>query len=237
MKPTTNAIFASLSLLLLLSDASAQAQEIRQRQDLTLVRDSALLFLHAKTADQPGKVGITLGSLDARMNLNACAAPEAFLPSGSKTLGKTTVGVRCRAPSPWTVYLQAHITVETEYIATAKALTQGQIITQDQIVKTKGDLSTLPAGVITDPAQAIGRIAGLSLPAGAPVRAEALRNQPVIQQGQAVRLISSGPGFRVSAEATALAAASEGQLVQVKTSSGQLISGVAKVGGMVEVIN
>jgi flagella basal body P-ring formation protein FlgA len=50
-----------------------------------------------------------------------------------------------------------------------------------------------------------------------------------------VRVVSGGAGFRVSAEARAVAAASEGQIVQVRTAGGQQVSGVAKAGGLVEV--
>jgi len=47
--------------------------------------------------------------------------------------------------------------------------------------------------------------------------------------------VSSGPGFRVSAEARALNSAAEGQIAQARTASGQVVSGVAKAGGVVEV--
>jgi flagella basal body P-ring formation protein FlgA len=56
-----------------------------------------------------------------------------------------------------------------------------------------------------------------------------------VQQGQSVRVVSSGPGFRVSTEARALNNASEGQIAQARTASGQVVSGIAKAGGVVEV--
>ncbi|MEJ7806752.1 MAG: flagellar basal body P-ring formation chaperone FlgA, partial [Telluria sp.] len=71
---------------------------------------------------------------------------------------------------------------------------------------------------------------------GAPIRADLLRSKPVVQQGQAVRVVSGGAGFRVSAEARAIGNASEGQVVQVRTPAGAIISGVAKAGGLVEVV-
>jgi flagella basal body P-ring formation protein FlgA len=62
-----------------------------------------------------------------------------------------------------------------------------------------------------------------------------LRSQQVISSGQLVKLVSSGPGFTVSSEARAINNASDGQLVQVKTASGQHISGIAQAGGIVRV--
>jgi flagella basal body P-ring formation protein FlgA len=50
-----------------------------------------------------------------------------------------------------------------------------------------------------------------------------------------VKLVSEGPGFRVSAEGRALGNAADGQLVQVRAPSGQTVSGIARSGGIVEV--
>jgi flagella basal body P-ring formation protein FlgA len=47
-------------------------------------------------------------------------------------------------------------------------------------------------------------------------------------------VILNGAGFSVSSEARALNNANEGQLTQVRTSNGQVISGIAKLGGIVE---
>jgi flagella basal body P-ring formation protein FlgA len=93
----------------------------------------------------------------------------------------------------------------------------------------------MPNGIVTDMAQAIGRSPTVSLAAGTPLRLDNLRSKPVVQQGQAVRLVSSGAGFSVSAEGRAIGSAGEGQVVQVRTPSGAVISGTARAGGLVEV--
>ncbi|WP_377701573.1 flagellar basal body P-ring formation chaperone FlgA [Pseudoduganella sp. UC29_71] len=154
---------------------------------------------------------------------------------GARAWGKTTVGVRCAAPAAWTVYIQANVTVQADYVASAVPLAQGQAIEAGQLVLVKGDLTTLPAGIATDISQVVGRSSNASLAAGTPMRLDTLRSKPVIQAGQLVRLVSGGAGFRVSAEARAVATASEGQMVQVRTAGGQQVSGVAKAGGLVEV--
>lgn len=224
-----------LPLCMVLFAISATAQDVAPRQEQSVIRQTVEHFLHIQSAGLPGLVGISVGAIDPRMNLAACAAPEAFLPSGSRAWGKTTVGVRCTAPTAWTIYIQANVSVTGDYISTATAMSQGQIISANDLAKTKGDLTTLPAGIVTDPGQAIGRTLGASLPAGTPLRMDVLRSQLVIQQGQVVRIVSNGPGFRVSGEGRAMTNGSEGQMVQVRTQSGQLISGVAKAGGVVEV--
>jgi flagella basal body P-ring formation protein FlgA len=84
-------------------------------------------------------------------------------------------------------------------------------------------------------AQAIGRTPTVSLAAGTPLRLDTLRSKPVVQQNQAVRLVLNGNGFSVASEGRAIGSAGEGQVVQVRTASGTVVSGTAKAGGMVEV--
>lgn len=226
---------AFVTLLTLLLVGAPFAKERAARQDHAELRQVAEDFLHSRAAGLPGQVSISVGSIDPRLNLPACSAPSAFLPSGGRAWGKTTVGVRCTAPSPWTVYVSATVRVHGEYIAAAAPLSQGQSVGPNDVTKVKGDLTSLPPGVITDASQAVGRTLSISLPLGAPLRQDNLRNQQVIQQGQVVRLVTAGPGFRISSEGRALNNATEGQIAQARTSGGQVVSGVAKMGGIVEV--
>ena len=224
-----------LAPLLMSSAALAQQPPAAQRQDVAALKQSVEQFLQVQTAGLPGQVAVKVGAIDAHMNLAACPAPEAFLMPGSRAWGKTTVGVRCAAPSAWTVYIQATVSVQADYVASAVPLAQGQPIEAGQLVILKGDLTTLPAGIVTDMGQAIGRSVNISLPSGTPLRLDTLRSKPVVQSGQLVRLVSTGNGFSVSGEGRAVASAGEGQTVQVRTAGGQQVSGIAKAGGLVEV--
>jgi flagella basal body P-ring formation protein FlgA len=227
-----NAFLIMLSLVSQLAFAQAGAA----RQDLGALRQVAEQYLQVQSAGLPGVVTITVGALDGRMQLAACATPEAFQQPGAKVWGKTTVGVRCGAPTPWTIYIQAQVSVQGEYVAAALPLVQGQSIDASQLVMVKGDLAALPNGVLTNMNQAVGRTSNLSLAAGAPLRADQLRSKPVVQQGQAVKVVSSGAGFSVSRDARAIGTAGEGQVVQVRTPAGAILSGVARAGGLVEVV-
>lgn len=227
--------FSLFAALLLVSPLALAQQPAAPRQDLAALRSVVEEFLKVQGAGLPGTVGVEVRPLDSRMTLAACPAPEAFLQPGARAWGNTTVGVRCAAPTAWKVYIQAKVTVQGEYVAAAVPLAQGQPIDQSQLVLMKGDLAALPNGVLTDMAQAIGRSSTVSLQAGAPLRLDGLKSKPVVQQGQAVRVVSTGAGFQVSAEGKAIGTASEGQVVQVRTPAGKILSGVAKEGGVVEV--
>ena len=74
-----------------------------------------------------------------------------------------------------------------------------------------------------------------TLAAAQPLRADQLIAPWAVQQGQNVKTVSSGAGFSVSSDGKALNNAAEGQVVQVRTNTGQTVSGIACPGGIVEI--
>jgi len=213
---------------------SALAQTAGARQDGAALRKVAEQYLQAQSAGLPGKVTVKIGAIDPRLALAACPAPEAFQQPGARPWGKTTVGVRCTAPV-WNVFLQAQVSVLADYVTAAVPLAQGQAIDASQLTTMQGDIAAMPNGIITDMGQAIGRTPTVSLPAGAPLRLDGLKSKPVVQQNQAVRIVSYGENFSVSGEGKAIGNAGEGQVVQVRTQRGAIVSGTARAGGVVEV--
>ena len=222
-------------LALALGGAQAQQTAGAARQKAESLRAVAEQFLKTQSAGLPGQVTVKVGGVDPRLSLPACPAPEAFLQPGARPWGKTTVGVRCSAPS-WSLYLQAQVSVVADYVAAAVPLAQGQPLDASQLVLVKADIAAMPNGIITDMAQAVGRTPTVSLPAGTALRTDTLRSQQVIKQGQAVRLVSRGSNFSVTSEAKAINNASDCQVVQVRTQSGTVVSGLARNGGMVEIV-
>ena len=210
---------SALLTTLLFSSTLALAQQAPAKQDLGLLRQAVEQYLQTQSAGLPGQVTITVGNIDQRMNLAACVAPQAFQQPGARPWGKTTVGVRCSAPTPWTVYIQAQVSVLGKYVAAAVPLVNGQAIEATQLTMVSGDLAALPNGVVTDMAQAIGRTSSMSLAAGSPLRLDALRSKPVVQQGQAVRVVTKGAGFSVSAEAKAIGNASTASITVTDTAT------------------
>lgn len=213
----------------------AAATTAPARQNLTVLRDIAEQFMKVQTSGLSGNVNVAVDPVDNRLNLADCPAPQAFVPNGGRLWGRTSIGIRCTAPAPWTIYLRATVQVMADYFVTSTPLAQGQVIGPADITRVNGDLSNLPNGVITEESQAVGRTTNISLAAGAPLRQDALRSNRVVQQGQSVRVVSSGPGFQITTEARALNNASEGQIAQAKTPAGQVVSGVARAGGIVEI--
>ena len=190
-------------------------------------------FLTNQTSGLPGKVSI---SIDTPMSgaLPPCELLEPFLPARARPWGRVSVGVRCMSDQPWTRYLPAYIAVVGSYHIAARAISAGQTLEPADTSVREGDLTALPASVVTDPSQLLGMTASNSIAAGAPIRRELLRGVVTVHQGQSIKVLSRGAGFVVSAEGKAMTDAALGAMVQVKLQGGQLLSGIVRPNGIVE---
>ena len=204
-------------------------------QDPVPVKAALEEFLRVQTRGLPGAVSFQVNGIDPANNLPPCEAFDPFLPSGARLWGRTTIGVRCVAGASWSLFIKVQVRVEGDYLVASHALAQGQVLVATDLARQHGDLTDLPGGVITESEQAIGRTVTLGLAAGRPVRSDMLRQVPAVLQGQSVKIISGGKNFQVSSEGKALNAASAGQVVQVRLPSGQVLSGIARSGGVVEI--
>jgi flagella basal body P-ring formation protein FlgA len=193
-------------------------------------------FVRAQTSSSyAGRATFTVGNVDPRLALPACSAMEVFVPSGGRLWGNSSVAVRCGAPTPWTLYVSVTVRVSGSYVAAARNLAAGQTISQSDVSLVQGDLTQFPTAVLSDVSDAVGKSLSAPVALGQALRVDSLRVTPAIVQGQSVKLVSQGPGFRVSAEGKAIANAAAGQLAQVRTTSGQTVSGIVRPDGSVEV--
>jgi flagella basal body P-ring formation protein FlgA len=216
--------------LLYCSHASA-----KERQDLESLTQAIEAFVRAQVHGLPGDISISVGGIDPRLDLSACANPEPFLPPGAKLWGPAMAGVRCKGA--WTVYVSISVKAMGDVVVAARNLSAGETLTQSDLSVRKLDLTRAAPGTLTEAALAIGKTMATGLAAGHPMRQEMLRSSPIIAQGQVVTVIAKGLGLRVSSEGQALTSASEGQAVQVRTATGQIIRGIARPGPVVEVQN
>ena len=203
------------------------------------IQQTVMDYVQAQTVAYPGKVNVVVQPLDSRLRLAECVQLEAFTAQGTRLWGKTHIGVRCSVTGsdakPWSLYVQTDVQVLGEYAVIAVPVGQGSTLSSAEVVMQHGDLSKLPNGVLTDISMVTGKQASMNLPLGTVLRPELLKSVAVIVQGQTVQLSSSGPGFVVTTDGTAMQAAHAGQVVDVKVSSGQVIKGIAQTSGKVEV--
>ncbi|MHB9840501.1 flagellar basal body P-ring formation chaperone FlgA [Paraburkholderia terrae] len=202
------------------------------QQDGESIRRAALAYLQQQSAGLPGKVDISVATVFPR-GLAACTTLEPFLPTGARVWGRTTVGVRCSGERPWTLYLQAKVSIHATYFLASRSIAPGELLSAADLIARDGDLTLLPQAVITDPAQAVGSVSLMRVSAGLPLRRDMLKSADSVTIGQSVKVVAQGANFAISAEGSAMNNASPGQPVRVKTANGQIIQGIVKDGGTV----
>ncbi|MEZ2354293.1 flagellar basal body P-ring formation chaperone FlgA [Caballeronia sp. RCC_10] len=203
-------------------------------QDGETIRAAALAFLQQQAAGLPGKVEITVTPVFPR-GLAACTALDPFMPTGARLWGRVTVGVRCVGERPWTLYVQARVSINATYYVAARAVAPGEVLGNADLVARDGDLTAMPQAVVTDPSQAVGAVTLSRVPVGLPLRTDMLRAASAVAIGQTVRVVTAGSGFSISAEGSAMSNAAPGQQVRVKTAGGQIVTGVVKDAQTVEI--
>ena len=219
-------------LALALGSATAMAAEW---QSLPAIQSTVEKFVQEKAAGMRGERTVKVGQIDNRLKLARCDRMEAFQPGGARLSGNTSIGVRCLAPSAWSLYVTVQIKLVDDVLVVAQPVAAGQPLQASDLQVQRRDITATTGNVLNAPEQAVGKTAAAPLAAGTVLRAEALRAPNIVRQGQQVKLVAQGAGFRVSSEGLAMGNATLGQVVAVKTRSGQVIKGVARSEGVVEV--
>ena len=178
--------------------------------------------------DPPLRVQATLGQLDPRLALAPCRRAEPFAPPGVPAWGKTRIGIRCaEGHTAWKVTLPVTVQVYTRGLVAQAGLPAGTTIGPASLVSAEVDAAAHADAVLTDPAQAVGRVLARSLVPGEPLRRGHLRIRQWFAAGDTVRIVASGAGWSVSGEGRAIGAGIEGQPVSARTDSGHTVTGYA----------
>jgi len=220
-----------LALLLLCSSATSAAEW----QSLPAIQATVDSYIQEKLAAQSGERTVSVSRIDSRLKLSKCDQLEPYLPAGSRLWGNASVGVRCLAPNTWSLYVPVTIKVTDNVLVTVRPISAGQPVQTDDVQLQPRDITNFAGSALTSITQAVDKTVVAPVASGTILRLEMLRAGNVIQQGQMVKLVAQGSTFRVSSEGQAMGNAKAGQIVSVKTRSGQIIKGIARSDGIVEV--
>ena len=189
-------------------------------------------FLQRQSNGLPGKVSVQVVPPSGG-RAPECVDPEPFLPPGAAPYGRVSVGVRCGGDRPWTRYVQARVSVLTDYYVAARAMGPGEAISAADLEMRQGDLGALPRAVVTDPSQVQGSVAANRIAAGSPMRTDLIRKPIAVKSGQTVNVTVVGDSFQLTSEGKVLTDAAAGNTVQVRLRNGQVVSGLVRNGDTV----
>jgi flagella basal body P-ring formation protein FlgA len=203
-------------------------------QDLSQLTEDARGWLASQVRPSQPNARVEVIAPDARIRLAACAAPEFARAPGASLRGPTLLVARCMDPA-WSLNLNARVAIVAPAVHVRRALPAGQALAPQDLELREIDIArhaNPPLGRIED---AAGRVLNGGMGAGMPLFATQLRNAIRVKVGQKVSLVTSGPGIQVRSEGRALASASVGDSLDVRTASGRVVSGRLREDGSVEV--
>ena len=172
-----------------------------------------------------------------KLDFPACAkTPSVQLLRKDKAWGKLLLNLKCESGQVWSRPVGLYVTVSVKYLAAARPLKSGQVLSPIDWKWLEGDLSKLGDNLIDSPDLVKGMELSRAQQPGNPLRLNDFRQMSVIKSGDQVRVAILGRGFAIDASGQALADASAGASVKVRISDGKIIQGTAVSQGLVEVV-
>ncbi|MFT5446364.1 MAG: flagella basal body P-ring formation protein FlgA [Gammaproteobacteria bacterium] len=203
-------------------------------QSLSAIRDAVVKFVTAEHVDD-AKLQVQPDSIDARLRLADCStALHAFWAAGSKTVGNTTVGVRCNHVKAWKLYIPTRVRLMQPVVVANRALSKGQRLEAQDLRIEHRDVGGLRRPAVRDPAQVLGYRVHRPIPPGRVVHAAMLRAPVLVERGRRVRLAVRTQGMDISMSGQAMEDGALGDTVKVRnTSSRAIVEGVVTGAGTV----
>ncbi|MGB5179368.1 MAG: flagellar basal body P-ring formation chaperone FlgA [Gammaproteobacteria bacterium] len=224
MKPALLLYGCLLALMAISAPAVADAL-----QSHTSIQTSAEKFITEKVLSSHGRVPIArAGSLDSRLRLKECdQSLEAFQPAGGRSLGNTTVGVRCPGTQPWTLYVPVKVSIHDTIVVAVRPLSKGTIVQNQDVELLEKDLAVIRSGYYKDLSQVIGQQVVRTISMGTAITTPMVKPQLQIRRGQHISLVAESNGFKVRMTGEALTDGASGERIQVRNlSTRKVVEGI-----------
>jgi flagella basal body P-ring formation protein FlgA len=205
---------------------AARADTLQTHQS---IQTAAEQFISAEVRASHGvEPEARAGRLDTRLRLAECDTTlESFLPAGGRTLGNTTVGVRCSGSKTWTLYVPVRVSLHETIVTAARPLSRGAVLQAQDLALVEKDLAQLRSGFFTDRDQLIGKQVTRPVLIGAAFTTQMVKNTQQIKRGDRVSLIATTGGLSVRMSGEALENGAKGEKIQVRNlSSKRIVEGI-----------
>lgn len=225
-------------ILAVMAGSALPAMAAQALQAHDTIRAQVRQHLHGQLPPaQREDARIEIGRLDPRLRLPACPTPlETFATGKRSTVGAVTVGVRCTADKPWTLYVSARVVVFGEVVVAARAVPRGHAITAEDVRLARKDLSRLSYGWLTTVDEAVGKTAKRAYAPAQVLQPNQLAAPKLVRRGEQVIVRVARDGLEVSMTGKALSDGVLGEQIQVRSrGSSRVIEAEVVAAGVVRV--
>lgn len=222
---------SALAALLFAAGAHANVQS------LDAIRGAAEQFVRSSLPENSVKHFVTANQLDPRLRLDNCASPlEAFSQGTAVSTGRMTIGVRCPAANPWTIYVTVNIEVEVSVLVLRRPLARRARVELADVEPQVRRLPGLATVFVNDTSSLQGHRLKRSLPVGTALTVDMLQPDVLVRRGQQVTLIADSGSVQIRAQGQALTEGAASDRVRVQNvTSLKVVEGVVESDGVVRV--
>ena len=206
-------------------------------QSLDAIQAAAEQFVRVSLPEKSVKHFVTANNLDPRLRLDPCASPlEAFSQGTGMSTGRMTIGVRCPAANPWTIYVPVTVEVEVSVLVLRRPLARRSRVELADVEPQVRRLPGLASAFVNDTASLQGHRLKRSLPVGTALTVDMLQPHVLVRRGQQVTLIAANGTVQIRAQGQALSEGAASERVRVQNvSSLKVVEGVVESDGVVRV--
>ncbi len=206
-------------------------------QSLESIEHAVHAFLGQRIPNSGADTSIRVGKLDPRLRLAHCREPlKVYYPSSSGWGRNMTLGVRCSAPKPWTIYVTARAIMRSPVLVASRSLARGTILGPEDIELQVMDTGLGRYGYFTEETPVLNQRLKRPVTVGKPIIKTMLEQQAVVKRGERVSIVARATGFSVRMIGKALEDAGLGDPVRVRNlSSKKTIQGRVASPGLVQV--
>ncbi len=175
-------------------------------------------------------------AVDSRLALTPCGhALETFSAPG-RGAGRTTVGVRCNAPKPWTLYVPVEVKAQVATVVLREAMPRGSVLSAADLQVALRPAESVHGEIVSSKAMADGKQLRRHTKAGTPLRLNMLVDPQAIARGQSTLLLTTVNNIEVMMSGTAQTGGKAGDVIRVRNNtSGKLVEGTVTLEGQVRV--
>lgn len=208
----TPALFLVGFIVALLGDPHAVAATETATPDALRVAIEAALAPRL-TPVKDAAVEVAVGAIDPRLRLPPCPGLEVGLPPTNAAV--MTVKVQC-PDAGWTIYVPVRLHAWVDAVVAAANLPPNIKLTPELMTRGRADMFAGNGGLLTEPAEAEGKILRVGLLAGAPILSPFLEMPIVVHRGQRVLLTLTASTMTIKAPALALEDGRVGESIAVE---------------------
>ena len=208
-----HSILAALFLSLTALAGQAAAEAFQSHQSIVSTVETYLKQTFARDGEN---LVIEVTPLDHRLRLSRCdEALTPFEPPGGVSTGRTTVGVSCRQPKPWSLYVSANVGVEMPVVIARRDLSRGTALEADDLELQVMDTSHLLRGHFNTLDEATGQTLKRTLKRGQVVTPSMLLVRKTVRRGEQITIQAGSGAISVRSQGKALKDGNPGDLIRV----------------------